>query len=197
MKNIETEFARQLRELGVQGTDEAKATPDATIHTPTVNTALVQTNQGNSESIAWSDLLTEFSQLPQDRINAALKRLTPNALSSIEGGIVECRDYVKQQALERAKLYLIQQGIPLKDMAQFLNGETPTNPPTEIKKKRKARVLRSWFKGCAKEIKSFLTLSPKNLDIPTGVILNNYKIKYPELTSSDISRIKYEIKKTK
>lgn len=201
-ENIETEFARQLNNLGLYGSDKEKAKPDTTKHTPAVNNALNETDKGNSDSLAWGDLLTEFSQLPAERTSAALKRLTPNALSSIEDTIRRVKPQVKERALEKAKLYLLQQGIAASDMVAFLQGGRVTTPPSldmvgvkgEPTGRKKRATNRPWYSKAAKEIKEYLTSHPTNLDKPTGLIVDMYRTTYPDLTSTDVSRIKYELK---
>ena len=151
---------------------------------------------GKGETLAWSDLLAEFLSLGDQRIIAALKRLSPKQLLTLEQTASECREASKETAIEKARLYMLELGISVDDVAESIG--IPRPDCEEIRKaKRRPYTQRKWASAFRRELhKYYLEDNQRILESPKDTV-PLFIEKYPELTNSDVSKGKNYLQSNK
>ena len=144
---------------------------------------------GESEMLAWGELLSEFLSLKHERINAALRRLTPNQLLTMRDGCDECKQAVHESAKAKAKLYLAQLGLSVDDLVG-----SELYLVSEPKKRAVAKRL-PWMPEFRQDLKAYLSVEFERQALRPDNLKPHFIEKYPDLTNYDISKTKNYLKK--
>ena len=139
---------------------------------------------GQSDIIAWGDLLSEFLSMSEGRINAALKRLSPKQLLTLEQLCNENRETAKDAAIEKARLFMLQLGITMDDLS-YAAGQ-PRPMCKEVK--RVMRKQRPWAKSFRQDLHRFYLDNPQRVLLSPADTKTHFIVRYPEITNEDISK---------
>ena len=151
---------------------------------------------GKGETLAWSDLLSEFLSLGDQRIISALKRLSPKQLLTLEQTASECRETSKEAAIEKARLYMLELGISPADVVGVTGLDRPDC--AEVRKaKKRPYSQRKWASAFRKELHQYyLKDNQRILEAPKDTV-PLFIGRYPELTNSDVSKGKNYLQSNK